>query len=535
SVDAANILKPALSRGELQCIGATTLDEYRRHIESDAALERRFQKVMVDEPSIEQTIEILHGIRQPYEEHHNLDITDEAIDAAANFSARYVPERFLPDKAIDLIDEGASRVRMYKSPESSRVKRIENEISSVRDDLELGTDLPGEERDTLNERMAELEAQLDAFRQHWDPKTNRARLTAEDVAEVVGMWTGIPVTAIRQEESERLLHMEEELHKRIVGQQEAIEAISKAVRRARAGLKDPRRPIGSFIFLGPTGVGKTELTKALASFMFGSEEALVQLDMSEFMERHNVARLTGAPPGYVGYEDAGQLTEALRRRPYTIVVFDEIEKAHPETFNMLLQIMEEGHLSDARGRRVDFRNAIIIMTSNIGADLIKRGTALGFDLPAQGEARTVQQDYNEMRKALMESLRRAFRPEFLNRVDATIVFRSLTQQEISEIVELEIKKVNERLIERAVTLELDVEARNYLAERGYEPDYGARPLRRLITSLVEDRLSDAILAGQVKLGTTVCVGYDAEKDEITFTERPPDQVEQPETPVVAPA
>ena len=374
SVDAANILKPALSRGELQCIGATTLDEYRRHIESDAALERRFQKVMVEEPTIEQTIEILRGIRQPYEEHHNLDITDEAIEAAANLSARYVPERFLPDKAIDLIDEGSSRVRMYKSPESSRVKQLERELRDARDDLQyLGEEMHESERKSLQEQVAELEAEFDDYRSHWDPETQRARLTAEDIAEVVGMWTGIPVTTIAQEESERLLHMEDELHKRIVGQQEAILAISKAVRRARAGLKDPRRPIGSFIFLGPTGVGKTELTKALAEFMFGSEDALIQLDMSEFMERHNVARLTGAPPGYVGYEDAGQLTEALRRRPYSIVVFDEIEKAHPETFNMLLQIMEEGHLSDARGRRVDFRNAMIIMTSNIGADLIKRG------------------------------------------------------------------------------------------------------------------------------------------------------------------
>jgi ATP-dependent Clp protease ATP-binding subunit ClpC len=530
SVDAANILKPALARGELQCIGATTLDEYRRHIESDAALERRFQKVMVEEPTIEETIEILHGIRKPYEEHHNLDITDEAIVAAATLSARYVPDRFLPDKAIDLIDEGASRVRMYKSPESSRVKRLESELRIAREDLEIMADeLSDEERASIQERIAELEAELESYRAHWDPVTQRARLTAEDVAEVVGMWTGIPVTTIAQEESERLLHMEEELHKRIVGQDEAIEAISKAVRRARAGLKDPRRPIGSFIFLGPTGVGKTELTKALAEFMFGSEDALIQLDMSEFMERHNVARLTGAPPGYVGYEDAGQLTEALRRRPYSIVVFDEIEKAHPETFNMLLQIMEEGHLSDARGRRVDFRNAIIIMTSNIGADLIKRGTTLGFGLPETAESQ--QQSYEEMRKTLMESLRRAFRPEFLNRVDATIVFRALSKDEIAQIVDLEIKKVNERLAERAMSVTLTQAARQYLADKGYDPDYGARPLRRLITNLVEDRLSDVILAGDIKLGSTVLVDYDAEKDELTFSEMQPEQPEQPEKPV----
>ncbi len=531
SVDAANILKPALSRGELQCIGATTLEEYRRHIESDAALERRFQKVMVEEPTIEQTIEILHGIREPYEEHHNLEITDEAIDAAANLSARYVPDRFLPDKAIDLIDEGSSRVRMYKSPESSRVKRLEGELDSTREELEAGEELPTEERDELSDRVNELELELESYRQHWNPDTRRARLTAEDVAEVVGMWTGIPVTAIRQEESERLLHMEAELHKRIVGQHEAIDAISKAVRRARAGLKDPRRPIGSFIFLGPTGVGKTELTKALAEFMFGSEEALIQLDMSEFMERHNVARLTGAPPGYVGYEDAGQLTEALRRRPYSIVVFDEIEKAHPETFNMLLQIMEEGHLSDARGRRVDFRNAIIIMTSNIGAEMIKRGASLGFDFPRE-EENTVKQDYDDMRKTLMDSLRRAFRPEFLNRVDATIVFSALSRQEITDIVNVEIKKVNERLAERAMSLSLTDAARAYLADKGYDPDFGARPLRRLITSLVEDRLSDVILAGHVRLGSTVNVDYDAEKDEITFSEKVP---EEPETSVGTPA
>ncbi len=529
SVDAANILKPALARGELQCIGATTLDEYRRHIESDAALERRFQKVMVEEPTIEETIEILHGIRKPYEEHHNLDITDEAIFAAANLSARYVPDRFLPDKAIDLIDEGSSRVRMYKSPESSRVKRLENDLRVAHEDLEImEEELTDEEQISIQERIAEMEAEMEDYRAHWDPETQRARLTADDVAEVVGMWTGIPVTTIAQEESERLLRMEEELHKRIVGQHEAIEAISKAVRRARAGLKDPRRPIGSFVFLGPTGVGKTELTKALAEFLFGSEDALIQLDMSEFMERHNVARLTGAPPGYVGYEDAGQLTEALRRRPYSIVVFDEVEKAHPETFNMLLQIMEEGHLSDARGRQVDFRNAIIIMTSNIGADLIKRGTTLGFDLP--GDEQTMpEQDYNEMRKTLMDSLRRAFRPEFLNRVDATIVFRVLSKEEIAEIVDLEIKKVNERLAERAMSVTLSKAARAHLAEQSFDPDYGARPLRRLITSLVEDRLSDAILAGGVKLGSTVLVDYDAEKDELTFAEA------QHEAPVGEPA
>ncbi len=529
SVDAANILKPALARGELQCIGATTLDEYRRHIENDAALERRFQKVMVEEPTIEETITILRGIREPYEKHHNVAITDEAIEAAANLSARYVPDRFLPDKAIDLIDEGSSRVRMYKSPEASRVKRLKARLEEARADLELLREEVGEEeQQDLQTRIAEMEAEYEEYARHWDPETGRARLTAEDVAEVVGMWTGIPVTTLQQEESERLLHMEEELHKRVVGQDEAITAISKAVRRARAGLKDPRRPIGSFIFLGPTGVGKTELTKALAEFLFGSEDALIQLDMSEFMERHTVARLTGAPPGYVGYEDAGQLTEALRRRPYSIVVFDEIEKAHPETFNMLLQIMEEGHLSDARGRRVDFRNAMIIMTSNVGADVLKKGASLGFDLPVTDEEHAAEQDYEEMRLNVMENLRRVFRPEFLNRVDATIVFRALTRDEIKRIVDLELSKVNARLAERAMSLQVTEDARQYLAERGYDPEFGARPLRRVVTNLVEDKLSDVILSGKVKVGSSVLVDYDAEQDTLTFTEvEPEDAVGEP--------
>jgi ATP-dependent Clp protease ATP-binding subunit ClpC len=514
SVDAANILKPALARGELQCIGATTFDEYRKHIESDAALARRFQPIYVDEPTIEETIEILRGIKQPYEEHHNLEITEEAIESAAYLSARYVPDRFLPDKAIDLIDEGAARVRMYKSPEAIRVKRAEQELADISTELEeLGTDLTEEQRDELRNRETELAGQLSSLKAGWNPETNRPQLTAEDIAEVVSMWTGIPVTSISGDESERLLKMEEHLHSRIIGQHEAIEAISKAVRRARAGLKDPRRPIGSFIFLGPTGVGKTELTKALAEFMFGSEDALVQLDMSEFMERHTVARLVGAPPGYVGYEDAGQLTEALRRRPYSIVVFDEIEKAHPEAFNMLLQIMEEGHLSDARGRKVDFRNAIIVMTSNVGADTIKRGSQLGFVVPRE-EDESQAADYDEMRKKVMEQLRRAFRPEFLNRVSATIVFRSLTREEITAIVDLELNKVRERLAEHALVLEMTDAAKQLLAEKGYDPEFGARPLRRVITNMVEDRLSDGILAGTFKLGSTIRI--DAQDGELTF-------------------
>jgi ATP-dependent Clp protease ATP-binding subunit ClpC len=506
SVDAANILKPALARGELQCIGATTLDEYRKHIESDAALERRFQPILVDEPTIEETIEILQGIKVPYQEHHNVEITDEAIEAAANLSARYVPDRFLPDKAIDLIDEASARLRMYKSPEAAQVRRAEQELRQIEDDLRMveeegGTD---DEVNRLRDQRLAVEETLASLKSNWNEETNQPRLGSEDIAEVVGMWTGIPTMRIAGEESSRLMQMEEALHKRIVGQHDAILAISRAVRRARAGMKDPRRPIGSFMFLGPTGVGKTELTKSLAEFLFGSEDALIQLDMSEFMERHSVARLVGAPPGYVGYEDAGQLTEAIRRRPYSIVVFDEIEKAHPEAFNMLLQVMEEGTLTDARGRRVDFRNSIIVMTSNIGADTIKRGNSLGFKMP-----RDEQQDenlmYEDMKKNVTEQLRRAFRPEFINRIDATIFFRALTKDEIKQIVDLELNKVRERLIEHAITLEVTDEARDWLADKGYDPEFGARPLRRLIQNEVEDRLSDGILSGEFKLAGVVRV------------------------------
>jgi len=519
SVDAANILKPALSRGELQCIGATTLDEYRKHIESDAALERRFQQIIVDEPSIEETIEILQGIKGPYQEHHNVEITDEAIEQAANLSARYVPDRFLPDKAIDLIDEAAARLRMYKSPEAAQVRRAELDIVSVQDEIAImeqdgiDNDEEQEKLESLQRQLESLQATLSELKSNWNEETNQPRLVGEDIAEVVAMWTGIPVMRMATEETERLIDMEDALHKRIVGQNEAIVAIAKAVRRARAGLKDPRRPIGSFMFLGPTGVGKSELTKTLAEFLFGSEDALVQLDMSEFMERHSVARLVGAPPGYVGYEDAGQLTEAIRRRPYSIVVFDEIEKAHPEAFNMLLQVMEEGTLTDARGRRVDFRNSIIVMTSNVGADTIKRGTTLGFNVPVDTSI-TEREEYDEMRKNVMDQLRRAFRPEFLNRVDANIVFRALTREEIKQIVDLELAKVAERLIEHAITLDLNEDAREWLAKEGYDPEYGARPLRRVIQNEVEDRLSDGILSGEFSLGSVVHISVNQEDNTL---------------------
>ena len=513
SVDAANILKPALSRGELQVIGATTLDEYRKYIESDAALERRFQPIMVDEPSIDETIEILRGVRTAYEEHHRLTISDEALNAAAHLSARYVTERFLPDKAIDLIDESSSRVRMYKSPAAKTAKDLMTQLKGLRQDHALALeDGRSDDAQELQERMEELERQLEYLRTGWDRAT-APTVTSEDIAEVVAMWTGVPVMQIAQAELERLLQMEDDLQKHIIGQDEAIQAISKAVRRARAGLKDPRRPIGSFMFLGPTGVGKTELTKALAKFMFGSEDALIQLDMSEFMERHTVSRLVGAPPGYVGYEEAGQLTEALRRRPYSIVVFDEVEKAHPEAHNMLLQIMEEGHLSDARGRKVDFRNAIVVMTSNIGADMIKRQTSLGFSLKMD-EQTEEKQAYEDMRKKLMDSLKRVFRPEFINRLDSVIVFRALSKEDIQEIVKLELDKVAERLKDHDISLVATPLALEKLAELGYDPEMGARPLKRVIQQKVEDVLSDALLSSNFADGDAIIVDY--REDEVVL-------------------
>ena len=504
AVDAANILKPALSRGELQCIGATTLDEYRKYIESDAALERRFQPIVVDEPTVEETIEILKGVRKMYEEHHHLVISDDALESAAKLSSRYVTERFLPDKAIDLIDESASRVRMYKSDAAKSAKALYSQLKQVRQNRALAQEEgKAEDMQTLEVKETELNEQLKSLSTGWD-RANSPVVTTADIAEVISMWTGVPVMQIAEKESQRLLKMEDELHKYIIGQNDAIKAIAKAVRRARAGLKDPRRPIGSFILLGPTGVGKTELTKALARFMFGSEDALVQLDMSEFMERHSASRLVGAPPGYIGYEDAGQLTETLRRRPYSIVVFDEVEKAHAEVHNMLLQIMEEGHLSDARGRMVDFRNAIIVMTSNIGAEEIKKQSALGFQLKRDEKTEECI-SYEEMRKKLTETLKRTFRPEFINRVDSVIVFRSLNKDDIRQIVNLELEKVTERLREHAVQLTASEPALDLLAEQGYDPEMGARPLRRVIQQKVEDPLSDALLAGDFNEGDTILV------------------------------
>ncbi len=531
SVDAANILKPALSRGELQVIGATTLDEYRKHIENDAALERRFQPVMVEEPTIEETISILRGVRKPYEDHHKLIITDEALESAAHLSARYVSDRFLPDKAIDLIDESASRVRMYKSPEAVSLREIIKNLRETREAHALAVEeARQEDAQELVEHEAGLEEELALLRTAWDRSESGPRVTKEDIAEVVSMWTGVPVMQIAEAESERLLQMEEALHERIIGQDEAISAISKAVRRSRAGLKDPKRPIGSFVFLGPTGVGKTELTKALAEFMFGTEDALIQIDMSELMERHSVSRLVGAPPGYIGYDDAGQLTEAIRRRPYSIVVFDEVEKAHQEAHNMLLQIMEEGQLSDARGRKVDFRNAIIVMTSNVGADLIKRQTQLGFDLPKDEEAEE-RLAYDEMHKKLTEAMKKVFRPEFLNRVDSIMVFHALNREQISQIVDLELAKVSKRLDEHEIKLLVSDEARAKLAELGYDPEMGARPLRRVIQNKVEDQLSDELLLGKFAAGDEIVV--DVEEEEIVLHLAAEEPEDEPQTAVAA--
>ncbi|GIW08148.1 MAG: ATPase [Dehalococcoidia bacterium] len=507
AVDAANILKPSLARGELQCIGATTLDEFRKYIERDAALERRFQPVMVDEPTVEETIEILRGIKDRYEQHHRLTITDEALKAAAELAARYIPDRFLPDKAIDLIDEASSRVRLQRSMTPPSLKDALKGLETVRKEKESAiSSQQYEYAAELRDRELKLADKIEKLEMGWQSSqgSDKPEVGPDDVAQVVSMWTGIPVVRIAGDESQRLVHMEEALHKRVIGQDEAISVVSKAIRRARAGLKDPKRPIGSFIFLGPTGVGKTELVRALAEFMFGSEEHMIKLDMSEFMERHAVARLVGAPPGYVGYDEGGQLTEAVRRKSYSVILFDEIEKAHPDVFNMLLQILDEGRLTDAKGRRVDFRNTVIVMTSNVGADLIKRDVVTGFRT-TRDEVKTREQAYERMKDKVMAEMKNLFRPEFLNRIDATVVFHSLSREQIRAIVDLEISKVQKRLVEQSITLEMSDEAKDWLAEKGYDETFGARPLRRVIQNSVEDRLSEALLEGTVRPGDTVRV------------------------------
>lgn len=505
AVDAANILKPALARGELQCVGATTMEEYRKHIESDAALERRFQPVKVEEPSIEETIEILKGVRERYEQHHSLKIGDDALTSAAQLAARYVTDRFLPDKAIDLIDEASSRVRMYKAPKPPAWDDVNRDLKEVQQQKDQAVDEEMfDEAQDLQDREKALKDKLMQMRLHWAEFSDTASpiVGAADIAEVVSMWTGVPLTQLSEAETARLLKMEDSLHNRIVGQDDAINVIAKAVRRARAGLKDPKRPIGSFIFLGPTGVGKTELGKALAEFMFGNENALIQLDMSEFMERHNVSRLVGAPPGYIGYDEGGQLTEAIRRRPYSVVLLDEIEKAHPEAFNILLQILEEGHLADAKGRKVDFRNTIIIMTSNIGADLIQRDSSFGFAVK-KDEAKTQEEAYNKMREKLMGELKHLFRPEFLNRIDAIVVFRSLTKDDIRNIVDVQLRLLKPRLEEHNLILTVTDAAKDKLSEEGYDQQFGARPLKRTIQRYIEDPLSEGVLSGNFKDNSTV--------------------------------
>ena len=514
AVDAANILKPALARGELQCIGATTLDDYRKYVERDPALERRFQPVYVEEPSVDETIEILRGIKSRYEEHHHVTIEDEALHSAAHLAHRYIADRYLPDKAIDLMDEASSRVCIRSSNTPLSVKEATKVLETVRREKEEAiNEQQYEYAAELRDRELKLAEKLEGLEEEWQSSGtgDQQVVTSEEIAEVVSMWTGIPVTRLAMEETERLLHMEEHLHRRIVGQEEAIKVIAKAVRRARSGIKDPRHPIGSFLFLGPTGVGKTELVRVLSEFMFGSEESMIRLDMSEFMERHTVARLVGAPPGYVGYEEGGQLTDAVRRRTYSAILLDEIEKAHPDVFNILLQIFDDGHLTDAKGRKVDFRNTIVVMTSNIGSDLIKQDTTMGFAVKS-GDAKSEEKAYERMKGKVMDEVKKFFRPEFLNRIDGTVVFHGLSREHIVQIVDLMLNEVRKPMLEKGLSLEITDAAKQFLAEKGYDPQYGARPLRRVIQTELEDILSDEILAGRFQPGDTVFV--DAEDDKL---------------------
>ncbi len=513
AVDASNILKPSLSRGELQCIGATTLDDYRKYIEKDSALERRFQPVTVAEPTVEQTLEILRGIKARYEEHHKLEISDESLQAASSLAAKYIPDRFLPDKAIDLMDEASSRVRIMRGGVPFGLTEARRALETVRSDKE--TAISSKEYEyaaELRDREVQLVDKISAMEQKWqaDQQQEKPTVTEEDIAEVVSMWTGVPVVRLTTDETSRLLQMEDAVHKRIVGQDEAINVVSKAVRRARAGLKEPRHPIGSFIFLGPTGVGKTELVRALAEFMFGSEDAMVRLDMSEFMERHTVARLVGAPPGYVGYDEGGQLTEAVRRKPYCVILLDEIEKAHPDVFNILLQIFDDGHLTDAKGRKVDFRNSIVVMTSNVGAKHIKGVMGIGFAARTDAE-KNRQTEYEKMKEKVLAELKTTFLPEFLNRIDEVVVFHSLTKEQIRQIVDLMLSQVAKSVSEKNLKLEITDAACDFLGEKGYDPTFGARPLRRVIQNEVEDKLSEALLRGEFSPGDTLKVDYDGEK------------------------
>ncbi|MBQ9197922.1 MAG: ATP-dependent Clp protease ATP-binding subunit [Clostridia bacterium] len=512
AMDAANILKPALARGDLQCIGATTLDEYRKHIEKDAALSRRFQPVMVEEPSADEAVQILRGLRDKYEAHHKVRITDEALQAAVTLSDRYISDRYLPDKAVDLMDEAASRVRIHAFTAPPDLKEQQQKLDCVLREKQEAIDHQEYERAArLRDSEHQLRTEIDEKRAEWEETklSGRDVVTEEDIAQVVAAWTGIPVKKMTEGESERLMRLEEILHQRVVGQDEAISAVCRAIRRARAGLQDPKRPIGSFIFLGPTGVGKTELCRALGEAMFGDENALIRLDMSEYMEKHTVSRMVGAPPGYVGYEEGGQLTEAVRRKPYSVVLFDEIEKAHPDVFNMLLQILDDGRLTDSNGRVVSFRNSIIVMTSNAGAHAINDGRVMGFG----GQAMSSQ--YEDMKMRVLEELKRVFRPEFLNRVDETVVFHALTQEEINKIAGLMLGQMKKRLQELGVTLEYDQEAVALLAQAGFDEKFGARPLRRAIQRRVEDALSEELIAGRLKLGDKIKAT--AAENELIFT------------------
>ncbi|MCM3734138.1 ATP-dependent protease ATP-binding subunit ClpC [Fictibacillus nanhaiensis] len=513
AIDASNILKPALARGELQCIGATTLDEYRKYIEKDAALERRFQPITVNEPTKDESIQILQGLRDRYEAHHRVTITDEAIEASVQLSDRYISDRFLPDKAIDLIDEAASKVRLRSYTAPPNLKELEQKLEEVRKEKDAAVQSQEfEKAASLRDSEQRLREELEKTKDVWKEKQGKenTEVTPEDIAQVVSSWTGVPVSKLAEEETERLLKMEEILHDRVIGQSEAVTAISKAIRRARAGLKDPKRPIGSFIFLGPTGVGKTELARAVAETLFGDEDAIIRIDMSEYMEKHTTSRLVGSPPGYVGHEEGGQLTEKVRRKPYSVILLDEIEKAHPEVFNILLQVLEDGRLTDSKGRTVDFRNTVVIMTSNVGASTLKRNRSLGFAVHTEG------QKYNDMKTKVMDELKRAFRPEFLNRIDEIIVFHSLEKEHLLRIVSLMADSLKKRLSDQGIEIELSQAALEKITEEGYDPDYGARPLRRALQRKIEDRLSEELLKGNINKGQTVKIDVE-ENDFIVET------------------
>ncbi len=538
AIDAASILKPALARGELQTIGATTLDEYRKYLERDAALERRFQQIRVEEPSVDDTVQILRGLRDRYEAHHRCKISDDALYASATLADRYIQDRQLPDKAIDLIDEAASRLRIKSMTAPPRYRELEDEIEKVRKDKEAAIEAQEfEKAASLRDKERKLTQKKRELEENWqraEGEEEQPEVGEEEIADIVSMWTGIPVFKLTEAESEKLIRMEDELHKRVIGQHEAIVAVSKAIRRARAGIKDPKRPTGSFIFLGPSGVGKTELARTLAEFLFGDEDAMIQVDMSEYMEKHSVSRLVGSPPGYIGYDEGGQLTEAVRRKPYSVILLDEVEKAHPDVFNILLQILEEGKLTDSQGRRVDFRNTIVIMTSNIGAAQISKNQSLGFTMGDESGL-----SYDDMKSRVMSELKKVFRPELLNRIEEIIVFHKLEKDEIKVIVELMLKRLREQMALHEVTIELTDEARDLLVDKGYDPAMGARPLRRAIQQLIEDPLADFVLGRTLEAGSTILIGRTGDSDEVDITVLPadikPEQVTvPPEEPAAEP-